>query len=105
MEIGTVQRAQEGVNAPPLQHLQIQHVRKSYPDPVVFDKNGDGRFDSLDIVRYGPSWARSRTDQLAAQTSVAGEGHNDTAAQRAAGLHQYQESAETEPEHVVEVTA
>ena len=106
METLAVQRESVRASALPLQHLQIQHVRKSYPDPVVFDRNGDGRFDAIDIVKYRPTWTRARQAALpAAEPTGADEQKEAASEKQSVALKQYKASTEVEPEHAVEVMA
>ena len=44
-----------GAKALTFQLNQSRHAtHTTYPDPLVFDKNKEGRFDALDVVTYGP---------------------------------------------------
>ena len=114
MKTLAITREYVGARALPSQYHQSQHVdRTTYPDPQVFDKNQDGRFDALDIVTYGPSWARIplKAEQVAEEKRP--ESRNEqpdtnkstVAEHTAQGLKQYKLNTEVLPEHALELTA
>ncbi len=104
METTGVSREIAGAAA--LQFLPGRHVnRTTYPDPQVFDRNGDGDFNALDIVIDHPGW-----DQIAVKNTPRAveslrpeDGRHEE--RQSPALRAYERSSEVETEHAVEVTA
>ena len=97
-----------GTIASSFQHLQSPHVvRKTYPDPVVFDRNGDGHFDVMDIVSYAPTWERGHARVVQTAEQKPAEQDSASVHENPAGLKQYERQGEDEDadKHAVEVTA
>lgn len=87
----------------PLQHFSGQHeVRKTYPDPLVFDKNGDGRFDAVDVVQYKSMGIKARVDTPEMKTEDNAVVAPDV---QPRGIKQYSQRAEIPTDHAVEVAA
>ena len=60
--MGTVQFDVENYKGPLTYYVNSTSqasTEKKYPDPLIFDLNEDGRFDSLDVVQYSPSLKRA----------------------------------------------
>ena len=106
MDTITAVQGTVGTIASGFQHLQSQHVRKTYPDPTVFDRNGDGHFDAIDIVCYGPTWRMPSSVAGTEKSADPPQRETDeNVSEKQTGLKQYQRSVEADTEHAVEVTA
>jgi len=105
METLAINRGIVGATALPFQYLPSQHVnRTTYPDPQVFDRNGDGNFNVLDIVGYQPTWGQlSKNGERVIESAQPDEKRTAEGERKSAGLRAYERSAEVETEHAVEV--
>lgn len=103
----TIGVSRQIVGAAAHQYLPSQHVnRTTYPDPQVFDRNGDGVFNALDIVLDHPRWdgvAVKNTQRAIERTQPEQRQPEDD--KQLPVLRAYGRSTEVETEHAVEVTA